>query len=299
MNKAPCPLISIAIITFNQKEYLRECIDSCLAQDYQNIEIVVADDASQDGTQDMLKEYDKNYPNKFVLCLSSENQGITKNSNLAHFACSGKYIAWMGGDDLMLPGKISKQVTCMERDDDCTICYHDMDVFETGSDNTIYIHSKRFIPRQGGVAQYVKYGCYNGACSTMVRRDKTPKNGFNELLPVASDWLYWIDSLAKGGNIVYIPEVLSRYRRHAENATNESDEIRQNHIDHLNSCNYVIAAYPDLIENALYRHATILRAQRHKLPYLNVLKHSFLITRDFKFVLAIMVYIISFGAIKF
>ena len=103
------PLVSVAIITYNQKEYLRECIESILEQDYDNIEIVVSDDCSTDGTQEMLKEYDRKYPNKFVLKLSDKNQGITQNSNLAHFACSGKYIAWMGGDDLMLPEKIKKK----------------------------------------------------------------------------------------------------------------------------------------------------------------------------------------------
>ena len=95
-------------MTYNQKNYLKECIDSILSQDYENIEIIIADDYSKDGTQDMLKEYNQKYPNKFILKLSERNQGITKNSNLAHFACNGKYIAWMGGDDLMLPSKIIK-----------------------------------------------------------------------------------------------------------------------------------------------------------------------------------------------
>lgn len=298
MNKTEPPLVSIAIITFNQKEYLRECIESCLAQDYKNIEIVVADDGSQDGTQDMLKDYDIRYPNKFVLCLSKENGGITKNSNIAHFSCSGKYIAWMGGDDLMLPEKVSRQVDFMEQDESCTICYHDMDVFESSSDKTIYVHSKRFSPRIGGAAQYVKYGCYNGACSSMVRRDKTPTNGFNELLPVASDWLYWIESLANGGHISYIPEVLSRYRRHERNITNESDEIKQNFIDHLNSCNYVAVKYPKFFKEALYRHATLLRSQRNRLPYLNVMKHSLLVSGDLRFAFAILAYILTFGSIK-
>ncbi len=99
------PLVSVAVITYNQKEFLRECIESILAQDYPNLEIVIADDASSDGTQDMLRDYDVQFPDKFVLKLAGRNQGITANSNEAHFACTGKYIAWMGGDDLMLPGK--------------------------------------------------------------------------------------------------------------------------------------------------------------------------------------------------
>jgi glycosyltransferase involved in cell wall biosynthesis len=107
MEKQGLPLVSLAIITYNQKDYLRECIESVLSQDYENIEIVIADDCSTDGTQDMLREYDKKYPNKFVLKLSERNQGITANSNLALFACCGKYIAMTGGDDIFLPTNYS------------------------------------------------------------------------------------------------------------------------------------------------------------------------------------------------
>ena len=58
------PLVSVAIITFNQAEFLRECIESVLQQDYANLEIVVADDGSTDGTQEMLRDYDRNHPEK-------------------------------------------------------------------------------------------------------------------------------------------------------------------------------------------------------------------------------------------
>ena len=143
MNNNNLPVVSVAIITYNQKEYLKECIESVLEQDYKNIEIVIADDCSTDGTQDMLKEYDKQYPNKFVLKLSEKNQGITPNSNLAHFACSGDYIAWMGGDDLMLPGKIKKQVEYMESNPNCTICYHNLDVFQSETNETLHYFNEK------------------------------------------------------------------------------------------------------------------------------------------------------------
>ena len=86
------PLVSIAIITYNQKEFLRECIDSILIQDYSNFEIVVADDCSSDGTQELLKTYKNKHPNKFVLELAKKNLGITQNSNKAHFASKGVFL---------------------------------------------------------------------------------------------------------------------------------------------------------------------------------------------------------------
>lgn len=79
------PLVSVCIITYNQKKFLRECIESVLAQDYPNIEIIVGDDASTDGTQEMLREFETTYPDKFVLRLAKINMGITCNSNAVFF----------------------------------------------------------------------------------------------------------------------------------------------------------------------------------------------------------------------
>jgi glycosyltransferase involved in cell wall biosynthesis len=297
--KQQYPLVSIAIITYNQKEFLGECINSCLNQDYTNIEIVIADDGSTDGTHEMLEEYSISYPGKFVLKLSQSNQGITINSNAANFACSGKYIAWMGGDDLMLPGKLSKQVSFMEANLDCAICYHDLDVFENSTNKTLYVFSDKSKPMEGGASASVKYGAFNGACSTMVRRSCTPEKGFEESIPLASDWLYWVETLINGGDIKFIPEILGRYRRHNNNATkNNGTAIGQNTIDHLNSCNFIITHYPQYFKEAIFRYSMNIRSIRKKIPYTSSLLYVFKASLDIKSLFCIFIYILTFKKIK-
>lgn len=291
-------LVSIAIITYNQKEFLRECIESCLEQDYKKTEIVVADDGSTDGTQDMLREYQKKYPGKFVLRLSRENQGITKNSNLAHFACSGKYIAWMGGDDLMLPGKISAQVEFMEKNDDCVICYHDLIVFDNKSGKKLHLFSEKNSPRDGDVATLIKYGCFNGACSTMIRRNAAPEGGFDERLYVASDWLYWVECLASGGQVNFINKILGKYRRHDKNVTNKNGKLSQGNIDHLNTCNLIIAKYPVFASQAFYAYAMNVRSGRFQMPYVQALYFSIKVAKDVRALVALTLYFCSFGRFK-
>ncbi|KUY27460.1 glycosyltransferase [Elizabethkingia ursingii] len=256
------PLVSVAIVTYNQKEYLRECIESILEQDYDNKEIIVADDGSTDGTHEMLLDYEKKYPNQFILKLATTNVGITKNHNLAHSACNGKYISWMGGDDLMLPGKLKKQVSFMEANPNCTILYHNLEVFFSDGNQESYLLNSKKTAREGDVKTMIKYGCFNGACSTMLRTDKAPVYGFDERLPIASDWMYWVDSLANGGEIRYIDEVLGKYRRHANNVT--SDKNYNAYIDHLNSCNILLTRHPELQKIILYRYSENLRALRFK-----------------------------------
>lgn len=291
------PLVSIAIITYNQKDYLQECIESCLAQDYPNLEIVVADDCSTDGTQDMLREYQEKYPNKFVLRLSKKNQGITLNSNAAHFACSGKYIAWMGGDDLMLPEKISKQVAFMEANPNCTICYHNLDVFDSDTDATLYYFNRRK-KINGDIRTSIRLSTFNGACSNLVRADKTPKLGFDKSIPVASDWLYWVETLGNGGTINYIDEVLGRYRRHVNNVTRLQSSMTQNELDHLVSCQIIMARFPQYFSDAIEAYSKKLIEIRHKVNYPLCLWKSIRLRLNIKAAIGLSVYLITFGKIK-
>lgn len=257
------PLVSVAVVTYNQRLFLEECIESVLAQDYPNIEIVVADDASTDGTAEMLRRYDAEYPGKFRLVLSDRNRGITPNSNAAHFACNGKYIAWMGGDDLMLPGKISTQVAFMESHPECSICYHDLDVFESESNRSIRLRSHGQQPRCGDIRTAIRYSTFNGACSTMVRRRDTPPHGFDSRLPVASDWLYWIETLAGGGRIEFIDSVLGRYRRHAGNVTRRAQAgFNQASLDHFTSCHIVYSKFPEYSQEVQSVYASLLFQHR-------------------------------------
>lgn len=293
------PLVSIAIITYNQKDFLIECLESILSQDYKNIEIIVADDGSRDGTHDLLKNYEIQYPNKVIPILSDINLGITKNSNRAHFACRGKYIFWMGGDDLMLPNKISKQVQYMEEHPECSVCYHNLDVFESGTNKTLYLMNNHKNSFEGTFEGVVSKGVFNGACSTVVRKDKTPVNGFDERIPIASDWLYWMQTLINGGEIHYINEVLGRYRRHSNNVTNNLKNYN-GQIDHLNSCNILLINSPQFSNEILGRYFEILRSLRlyDNLNYSYWLKISLNLKLNLKSLIILIIYLFSFKKIK-
>lgn len=292
------PLVSVAIITYNQKKFLEECIRSILSQDYPNIEIIIADDGSTDGTKEILEKYAKDYPGIFILKVSDRNRGITENSNAAHFACTGKYIAWMGGDDLMLPGKLRKQVDYMERNPECSVCYHDLDVFESSSNETLYRFSDKNKPREGDIKTVIKYGCFNGGCATMVRTKDAPRDGFNSMIPVASDWGYWVDALAGGGEIRYLPEVLGRYRRHGDNVTKKVSVIGQNSIDHLNTCNYLLSKYPEYFNEIMFCYSVNIRSLRENLPYFKSLFFSFRVSFDIKSLAALFVFFVTFGRFR-
>ncbi|ENM3936458.1 TPA: glycosyltransferase family 2 protein [Vibrio cholerae] len=213
------PLVSIAIITYNQKEYLRECIESCLAQDYPNFEIVVADDCSTDGTQDMLREYKSAYPSKFVLRLSEENQGITPNSNECLHACSGEYIAMLGGDDLLLESKITKQVNVLISQPDVSICGTYTRLIDSNGNNIgIRKDFKKKKEPFYELSELVESG--NGlvpVVSYMFRASLIPEEGFEPRIPIASDALFMC-RVTNLGKIFIIKEELTAYRIHNSHA---------------------------------------------------------------------------------
>jgi glycosyltransferase involved in cell wall biosynthesis len=213
------PLVSVCIITYNQKKFLRECIESVLAQDYPNIEIIVGDDASTDGTQEMLREFETTYPDKFVLRLAKINMGITCNSNAVFFSCSGKYVAMLGGDDLMLPGRITKQVNFLETDLNYTLCgtYTKLINAEGKEIGVTKDYRGKKNPTYTLYDQIESGNSLVPVVSYMFRRSAAPAEGFDNRLPVASDALF-INHVASKGGIFILREVLTAYRVHESHA---------------------------------------------------------------------------------
>ena len=291
------PLVSVAVITYNQEKYISDCLDSILDQDYPNIEVIVADDFSIDSTYSILKEYEFRFPNKVKIVRPAKNNGITRNSNLAFKACSGKYIAWMGGDDLMCPFKLSKQVHFMELNPNCAISYHNLDVFDSNTGITLFYFNKKN-KINGNIKTLIKKGSFNGACSNLTRATCCPKNGFNELIPVASDWLFWIETLENGSTINYIDETLGRYRRHENNVTKANKFISQNELDHLNTCNILLTKYPFYFNSILEIYSIKVRDLRFKIPYTDCLMFSLRINFNLKSFFALMIFFLSFKSIK-
>jgi hypothetical protein len=187
---------------------------------------------------------------------------VTANHTVALDACTGVYISWMAGDDLMLPGKISAQVALMEAEPDCAICYHDLEIFDSDSGAATIRYSEVDTPREGGMAVLVRHGAINGGSSNMARATVAP--AFHPAITVSSDWLWYVECLAKGGQIRYIPQVYGRYRRHSGNVTVTRTRSPSRHLfeQHLQSCAIILARWPDMAPHVRVRIAVLLRQQR-------------------------------------
>lgn len=95
-------MVSVAMATYNGEKYIREQLDSILAQTYTDFEIVVCDDCSKDNTISILREYEKNN-NRIHIYENEQNLGFKKNFEKAAGLCCGDYIAFSDQDDIWTP----------------------------------------------------------------------------------------------------------------------------------------------------------------------------------------------------
>lgn len=121
------PLVSISCTAYNQKDYISQCIESFLTQETTfPVEIIIHDDASTDGTSEIIKEYSLLYPHLFKIILQKENQfnqGVNFN-NFNFQIARGRFVALCHGDDYWIDIlKLEKQVTAMQNFD-VQICGH-------------------------------------------------------------------------------------------------------------------------------------------------------------------------------
>jgi glycosyltransferase involved in cell wall biosynthesis len=126
------PLCSVLVITYNQVNYIRDCLEGAVSQKCSfPYQIVVGDDASSDGTVEILKEFQERYPDKVKLLLNENNLGpagpLAGKYNLLNTLnnCEGKYVAMCEGDDYWIDeNKLEKAVSFLEENEDYSLCFH-------------------------------------------------------------------------------------------------------------------------------------------------------------------------------
>ena len=244
------PLVSIVIVTYNHKDFIDECIESCVkqAQTLPSIEIIVADDGSHDGSPAKIIKWAQQYPCLLRPIFSEVNTGIAANLNRGLNAVRGKFIAWLGGDDIMLPGKILRQFEFLEGHPGFAGCYHDADVFSWPSGHTLGLFSELYAGKASNAvsinAKRMLDPRYQMLPSTvMVRSDVIPTT-FDTRLGFHNDYLFDLETIIAGGPYARMDGVFTRYRKH-EKSIGLSPKTRATMLEeNLLVCAIAEARYP-------------------------------------------------------
>ena len=209
------PLISIITPSFNQAKFLRRTIESVLTQDYPNIEYIVMDGNSSDGSREIIHEY----KDHLAYWESIPDKGQTDAINKGFAKATGKYIAWLNSDDIYQPGALSEAVAYLETHPDIGMVYGDC-TFINAKDQTI----GRFPAAQTDYKRLRRGYVHIPQQASFFRRSLWEKVGpLDPSFYFAMDYDLWV-RLAREAPLVYLPGYIwASFRLHGDAKTIAAD----------------------------------------------------------------------------
>lgn len=223
------PKVSIIIPVYNGGDYMRDAIDSALAQIYNNIEVIVVNDGSNDnGETDKIA---KSYGNK-IRYFSKENGGVATALNLGIEKMAGEYFSWLSHDDVYMPEKISSQVEeIISLKNKETVIYSGYNLMdENGDVYTTIDFLKNYSHEQLDTPLFnVVRGLANG-CTMLIPKNNFFKYGmFNPDLPTTQDYELWFNMFRKVP-VKYSNKINVNMRQHS----NQGSKTAEKHIEECN-----------------------------------------------------------------
>lgn len=213
------PLVNIVMPTYNHERFVAQAIESVLAQKTAfAYNLMVGDDCSMDGTQEVVRSYAGKYPDTVEFVFSKKNLGLFHRDRVSLKLlnqCTAKYVGILDGDDYWTdPHRLQKMVDFLESHPECSICFHNAEMFyDDGSRPSTNLRPAD--QKEISTVEDILAGVVPIPCAALFR------NGLLGELPdcfhrvINGDWLLFV-LLAEHGNVGYINEVMAAYRMHPE-----------------------------------------------------------------------------------
>jgi glycosyltransferase involved in cell wall biosynthesis len=207
------PLVTIICVCYNHAQFVTEALDSAINQNYKNIELIVIDDGSTDGSGKVIKRWVANHPHTMML-LNGSNLGYCKTFNKALQFAKGEYIIDLAADDMLMPERVEVGLKLFERKGpQCGIVFSDAQYVDAQG-NFLRLHSSAH-PHdtilQGDVFKEVIERYFICSPTMMIRREVLKVlNGYDEALAF-EDFDLWIRA-SREFHFYYSPEVLVKKR---------------------------------------------------------------------------------------
>lgn len=212
MSETPKPKVSVCMLAYNQREYFRACIESTVTQITNfPFEIVVCDDASSDGTTEVLREYAARFPHIIRPLYRTKNVGHYVNYVEAHNLARGAYVAHMDGDDLCLPGKLQAQADFLDANPDVSVVWHAVKLIDGEGQPVGRVCVRNAIAPDGYVSieDTLEIGSIGVHSATMYRASARTTQAPSMK---AIDWFYAVEFLSHGKGY-QLAQVLGAYRK--------------------------------------------------------------------------------------
>ncbi len=219
------PLVSIVFTSFNHKEYLKQALDSLINQSYTNYEIIIVDDCSTDGSQEILLQYE--HLEKVSLKLQTINSGsYVKASNYGASFAKGQYLLFAQCDDFAEPNQIEFLVKAFEKNPTVGVVFSKSNLVDkngvvyandfTGREREFKAAIKKNALINGLVMKnFLSFSCViPNLSAALIKHELFKKvNGLSNRYLVVADWAFWLD-LTEITDFYYLSDPLNFFRQH-------------------------------------------------------------------------------------
>ena len=198
------PKVSVILPTYNRKTLIGKSVQSILDQTYSDFELIIIDDASTDGTWDIINEFS----DPRIICLKHvENRGGSAARNTGIDAAKGKYIAFQDSDDIWLPEKLAKQMSVFKNSPESTGVVYTRCI-RWNVEQKLEIPGELPKPKNGDIFKALLPENFIVLPSVVLKKECFEKVGlFDETLPRLQDWDLFL-RIAKLYEFCYVPEPL-------------------------------------------------------------------------------------------
>lgn len=203
-NENDVDLVSIIMPAYNSGKYIKESINSVINQTYENWELLIIDDCSQDDTKRIIESYSMSN-SKIQFLKLSENSGAAVARNLGVKKASGKYIAFLDSDDLWYEKKLEKQVKFMKKNNYYFTC-----TAYSKIDESSQLLNQIVVPKQ--ISAYDDLLKNNAGNSTVMYDCSKIGKTFIPDIKKRNDYVMWLSVIKKNKYLYGITEVLSSHR---------------------------------------------------------------------------------------
>lgn len=249
------PLVSVILCVYNGEQFVAKTIESVLNQTYQNMEIIIVDDASTDMSRQIIDEFHDERIRRIWL---EKNTHVCYACNTGLAKATGKYIAFIGHDDVWENNKIKKQVYFMEKHPDYVAsisCANIIDEFDR-SRNTEDFLFKRFknsnMTREAWIRKLVNNGNYFCSPSACIRREVIEKVGYYRYALVQlQDYDLWLRLLNEGPLYIFSQKLIN-YRRFSQSAQNISNVSPETRNRDCHERQWILADYIEKLPDDMY-----------------------------------------------
>ena len=209
------PLVSIVTPSYNQVAYLEETIRSVLNQDYQNLEYIIVDGGSKDGSLEIIEKH----ANELAWWVSESDRGQTDAINKGFSRAKGEILAWINSDDTYLPGAISESVEFLDSHPDIGLVYGDANLVD--EDGEVI---GRFPARQTDKRRLMRGHVHIPQQASFFRADIWRLVGpLDPSFYFAMDYDLWV-RISQQSPIEYYPRLWANFRLHGDAKSIAADD---------------------------------------------------------------------------